>query len=157
MSKNFNLPSHCSLDHFVIQPFPKLQQSQIYLHHDAFSSGCLEKAALDRNVYMTANYICPEARALLVAVESLAARRAEAQDAGGIAFCLDGDGGTLQRTSVCTDEMYDPERILLNMAPPKKYYKTFWKSVSLRLLHRWAQMSLPPPEKGPWSQVQETA
>ncbi len=34
---------------------------------------------------------------------------------------------------------YDPVRCSTMMDPPKKCFRTFWKSVSHRLLHRWAQ------------------
>ena len=89
-----------------------------------------------REAFVPVNYINPEACALLAAAEGSAARRADGADAGIIALSVKGRGQL--------DGLYDPERILLTTAPPKRFFRIFWQSISLRLLHRWAQSALPP-------------
>ena len=41
------------------------------------------------------------------------------------------------------DVVYEPERILPSMAPPRRFYRTFWRSVSVRLLRRWSDTARP--------------
>ncbi len=82
--------------------------------------------------YAAANNVSPDACALLLA-SAEPSRRAESSDE---AMVIDwyGNGSILQSAS---DEMYEPERRLPKMAkmvPPRMFYKTFWRSVSLRLL-----------------------
>ncbi len=40
------------------------------------------------------------------------------------------------------DGMYDPVRILQSTAPPKWFFRTFWRSISLRLLNSNADTAL---------------
>ena len=87
---------------------------------------------VDPNAYVPVNYISPEARVFLAAAEAAAALLADEMDAGNV---------TTVQSSLA--ELHDPDRILLSMAPPKKFYRTFWQSVSLRLLHRWTQAARP--------------
>ncbi len=87
---------------------------------------------------MPVNYICPEAYALLVAAEESAARRADDMDAKDIEIeMLDANelGSTLQSAM---DGLNGPGSVWPQMAPPKKFYRIFWQSVSRRILHRWA-------------------
>ncbi len=95
-------------------------------------------AMLERNVYVPANYISPEACALLAAAEASAARRADALDARGMELDVNGGGASPNCTfklDRCHDH-YDPERVLLTMAPPKRFHRISWKSMSQRLLNR---------------------
>ena len=39
---------------------------------------------------------------------------------------------------IVPDGGYDPERVMTSIAPPKRYFRTFWRSVSFRLLKQWA-------------------
>ena len=39
---------------------------------------------------------------------------------------------------IVPDGGYDPERIMRWKAPPRRYFRTFWRSISFRLLKRWA-------------------
>ncbi len=41
-----------------------------------------------------------------------------------------------------TSDMYEPERILPNTAPPKRFFRTFWRSITLRMLDREFNASL---------------
>ena len=88
----------------------------------------------DENVHVPVNYISPEAYALLAVAEASAALRANALDSQAMEIDMNGHGLTLQSV---LDGDYDPERALPGMAPPKRFYRTFWQSVSLRLLHRY--------------------
>ena len=85
--------------------------------------------------YVPVNYICPEAYALLAAAEASAARHADAFNAGAINLDMHDHGSTMQSA---LDGGYEPERVLTRMAPPKRYFRAFWRSVSFRLLKRWA-------------------
>ena len=115
---------------------------QAAMDHDAFSrSGSANsgKSAKqdDRDAYVPGNYISPEACALLAAAEASAARKADALDAGASL------GHDMIVSSISLQSalfgVYDPERVLLSMTPPKKFYRTFWQSITWRLLNRWAQ------------------
>ncbi len=92
---------------------------------------------LDRDTYVPVNYISPEACALLAAAEAYADRRANDFDTEN----MEGDSGygfsTLMHNAI--DGVNVPELTLPSMAPPKKFYRTFWQSISLRLLYRWTR------------------
>ena len=109
------------------------------MDHNAFSrsgsSSSQKEARPDQDAYVPINYISPEAYAYLVAAEAAAALRADTLEADGMDICAYGDAATPHCSQ---DGLHDPERILSSMAPPKKFYRTFWQSVSLRLLDRWA-------------------
>ncbi len=101
------------------------------------SGSDLQKAPrLNQDAYEPVNYICPEAYALLAAAEASATHSADALDARVMDLGVNGSGLTLQGP---LDGMYDPDRVLKTMAPPKKFYRTFWISVTLRLLDRWSR------------------
>jgi len=109
------------------------------MDHDAFarceSSTADKTAMLCRDAYVPVNYISLEACALLLAAEESAARRADALDAGVMELDESDSGPTLQSA---LDGLYDPERHLRMMAPPKRFYRISWESLSLRLLDRSA-------------------
>ncbi len=77
--------------------------------------------------YTPVNYISDEARAMLQAYENAAMRRADASASasGYDATCHESMSNTL---------MYDPERILANPTPPKRFFRTFWQSLTIRML-----------------------
>jgi hypothetical protein len=70
---------------------------------------------LDLEAYVPVNYISPEVRALLAAAEASAARRADAQECMGLVM-----GG--------------PGCVVISLAPPRRFYKTLWRSLLVRLL-----------------------
>jgi hypothetical protein len=74
-----------------------------------------------------------EAYALLAAAEASAALRADESDYQAMDIEMNGHSLTLESA---LDGVYDPDRVLPSMAPPKRFYRTFWHSISLRLLHR---------------------
>ncbi len=88
---------------------------------------------------MPVNYasrFSPEVFALLAAAEESAARRADDLDARGAKIAVlneNGLGSTLQSAK---DELHVP-RVLPKMAPPKRFYRILWQSVSQRLLQQW--------------------
>ncbi len=126
---------------FSFQSVPDLQS--VACTPDAFDQDALSSSASSNSVnpeksvsYVPDNYICPEAYAFLAAAEVSAAR--SALDAGFIDIDVDGGLSALDSAS---DGMYDHDGLLSRMEPPKKFYRTFWKSVSRRLLLRWESES----------------
>ncbi len=87
----------------------------------------------DRDAYVPVNYISPEACALLAAAEASAARRTEAFDADDTEHDMNGHGSTLQSAS---DGLLGPQCVSQSMPPPKRFYRLFWQSISVRLLDR---------------------
>jgi hypothetical protein len=134
------LPSQIELNFLSV---PEMQ-SETHLHdamdHDAFSRGggssSVKSASLDRDSYVLVNYISPEAYALLAAAEESAARCADAMDVSVANLEASNCDLTPQSAAEgCRDSL----RTLTSMAPPRKFYRIFWQSMSLRLLHRWTQ------------------
>jgi hypothetical protein len=82
------------------------------------------------------NYISPEACALLAAAEASAARRANDLDTEN----MEEDAG--YGFSMLLHNAIDGVNVteLTLPTPPKKFYRTFWQSISLRLLYRWTQL-----------------
>jgi hypothetical protein len=144
------LPSQIDFSFLSVPDFQPGACAQDAMDHDAFSrsgSSISEIAAMmDQDAYVPVNYIGPEAYALLAAAEASAARHAAAAESGVMELDVNSQGSTLQSA---LDEMYDPERVLTIMAPPKRFYRTFWLSVSLRLLERWARTASPCGEPAP--------
>ena len=111
------------------------------MDHDAVSrsgsSDSAKSATPVQEAYVPVSYICPEAYALLAAAEASAARRADDMDAKGTTITvLDGAHGLGSTLQSAMDGWHGPGSVLLKMAPPKRFYRTFWQSVSQRLLHR---------------------
>jgi hypothetical protein len=99
------------------------------MDHDAFSrSGNSDKAVQD--AYVLVNHIIAESYALLTAAEESAARRV-------VVFAT----GAMELDLNCHTSFYDPERALPNKLaprPPKRFFRTFWRSITLRILDRSA-------------------
>jgi hypothetical protein len=112
------------------------------MDHDAFSrsgsSSSVKSAGMDQDPYVPVNHISPEACIRLAAAEEAAARCADAMDAS-VANLKAATTYRVSTTHSALDGCRDPLRTLRCMAPPKKFYKNFWLSMSLRLLHRWTQ------------------
>ncbi len=77
--------------------------------------------------YKTINYISDEARALLLAYETAASRRADAWVAGNDAC---------HESLPSTTNPFEPERILASTVPPKRFFRTFWISITIRMIRR---------------------
>jgi hypothetical protein len=88
-----------------------------------------------RETYVPVNYISPEAYALLAAAEASAARRADAVEAEVVLLNMTEQFSTLE-TESCGWRTPGYGRILSSKVPPKRFYRTFWESVSLKLLNR---------------------
>jgi hypothetical protein len=103
------------------------------------SSECINPPCKARQgyqeTYIPVNYISPEAYELLAAAEASAARRADAVDAGVIALDVTHRFSTLE-TELCGWRNPGYERNVSSMVPPKKFFRTFWQSMSLKLMHR---------------------
>ena len=85
------------------------------------SSGSTKSDTAERHSYTPVNFISDEARAFLLAYADAAKRRADA-------FVVD--------ITACQDSMHsrttdtcEAERVL---APPKRFFRTFWLSITLR-------------------------
>jgi hypothetical protein len=108
------------------------------IDQNTFSRGgstCLAiSASLDRDIHVPVNHISPDVHALLAAAEASAARRADGmQSEMGMAADL----VSTQQNDL--EGIRDPLRILSNTAAPKRYFRTFWRSISIRL-HRRARV-----------------
>jgi hypothetical protein len=88
---------------------------------------------LHTGAYVPENYLSPEVYALLVAAEATFAIRAD--ESGAADMDIDGQGPFLQ-TQREQIERSSPDYELPNMqaAPPKRFYTTFWRSITLRLM-----------------------
>jgi hypothetical protein len=126
----------CYLSVHNLQPVACAQDSTV---NDAFSRGGSansEKEAMpDRDAYVPVIYISPESYALLAAAETSAARRAPNQDAK-VAECDESIFGSAWQE-------FGTVLSMATMAPPKRYYTTFWRSITLRLLDHWARTGRP--------------
>ena len=83
------------------------------------------------DAYVPVNYISPEAYTLLIAAEASVAPRANVLAASDIEMDSNAVGLTLQAQSAAHGWY---SHVLSSSAPPKRYYTTFWRSISLRLL-----------------------
>jgi hypothetical protein len=102
-----------------------------YSQEESRISKCLARH-LHQYVYVPENYICPEACALLAAAEELAVCSAETSETSERV-----DASILMQTMrVGLDGKYAPWRISQSTAPPKKFFRTFWRSITWRLLQR---------------------
>jgi hypothetical protein len=100
------------------------------------------KAALQgRDSCVPFNNPSPKAYASPAATKALAARQSCALHTEGMEFEAKDCVSMLQPSAL--DGMYDPGRVLRGMAAPKRFYRTFWRSVSFRLLRRWALSARP--------------
>ena len=84
---------------------------------------------MDQNAYAPVDEISEEYD-LLAAVFEATARRADALDAGAMDLDVADHVTTLQPSLA---DMHDPDRTLLSMAAPKRFYRRNWQSFSLRL------------------------
>jgi hypothetical protein len=138
-SKNFTCSKYYP-EQFQERPTQVTEEnSQSPMHHEAGTSNensittaMTTAAILDDGEYVPVNYISSELLALLAAAEASAARRADAMDLGTEEH--DDANNDLTMPGSVIDGKYDPVRILQCMAPPKRFYRTFWKLISRRLL-----------------------
>jgi hypothetical protein len=111
------------------------------MDHDAYSrcgiSSSVESADMEQDPYVPDTYISSVACALLAAAEASAARCAEANMDASVVNLI--ANYPYSRMLCATDGCRDPQRTLTSMAPPKKFYRTFWRSIAMRLLYRWTQ------------------
>lgn len=108
------------------------------------SSSSNRAEGLKQDAYVPVNYFSPEVYALLAAAEASAARHALELDAADMEIDLNGQGPTLQDQS---GPIRAPSSFsgcgLSSAAPPKRFYRTFWQSISLKLLDQLRRAALP--------------
>ena len=92
---------------------------------------------MDQDAYIPVSDTSSEANDFLAAVVEATTLCPGALDAGSMDLDVP--------TSLAG--MHDPDRVLLSMAPPKRFYRRHWQSVSQRLLHRWTTKSEAPTRK----------
>ncbi len=87
---------------------------------------------MDQDAYIPVHDMSSEAYDLIAAVFEATARRADALDSGAMDLDVADHVATLQSSLA---DMHDPDRTLMSMAPPKRFYRRYWQSFSLRLLN----------------------
>ena len=97
-----------------------------------------EDVKCSANKLFNRDSIHPKACALLAAANSFTDLHADALDADVMDLDVSDCPSPLETVS----DKYDPERplpprALLRMAPPKRFYRTFWRSVARRLVRQW--------------------
>ena len=139
-----SLPSQINFGFLSVPDLRPVTFEQDSMDHDAFtpsgSSNSQKEARQDQEAYVPVNYISPEAYALLAAAEASATLRADALDEGVTELDANGHSSTLQSV---LDYWYQHEGAVQIMAPPKRFYRIFWQSISRQLLDRWSHMTLP--------------
>jgi hypothetical protein len=123
-----------SIPHLHPQPFQHNAMDHDSYLRGSFSS--VKSAGMDLDPYVQDNFNSQETSTQLAAAEASAASCADAMDASGVSL----EAAYRVSTELSAfDRCRDPERTLTSMAPPKKFYRAFWFSMSLRLLQRWTQ------------------
>jgi hypothetical protein len=141
MASNDSLPTQID---FGFLSVPELQH--VTLAHDVMectdafsrsgSSSSVKSTRLEQDVHVQVNCTSREVNVPLATAEIMAVRHAGALDVGSGGSGLEATDrySTLSTLHILLDEIYDPERSFAHIAPPKRFFRTFWKSVSLRLL-----------------------
>ncbi len=111
------------------------QEAMAYAVFSCSGSAKSPKVESVQDAYAPVNYISTEVYALLAAAEASAARRPDSDTLDCVMPGGNRHGASLQITM---EGVYDPSYDTHSMPPPKKYYRTFWKSISQRLLLRRA-------------------
>ncbi len=91
---------------------------------------------MDQDAYVPVDDLCCEEFYFLAAVFEATARRADALDAGNMDLDVADHIAMLQSSLA---DLHDPDRTLLSMAAPKRFYRRNWQSFSLRLKNRCRQ------------------
>jgi hypothetical protein len=126
-----------------LQPVPCAQDAMDAMDIESMppmgsSSSNSDKAEkLTQDAYVPVNYISPEAYAFLIAAEASAARRSNEIATAHVGLDLNVIGLTSHAPSAAHG--WYPH-VLSSTAPPKRYYTTFWQSISLRLLEQSSHM-----------------
>jgi hypothetical protein len=114
------------------------EQTACALGNREYGSKSLKAETCDMDSYVPVNNISPEAYALLAA-KSVICCHVDTSNMRHNEITLNGSSST----SLASDEIYDPERTVQILEPPKRFYRTFWRSASHRLLRRWAYAARP--------------
>ena len=102
---------------------PDAFQLELHVNPDLKPTSSTSAVEMDHNAHVPVNCISPKAAAFLAAAEAAVLLRADEMDAGNV---------TPFQSSLA--DLHDPERFVQSFAPPKKFYRRHWQSVSPRLL-----------------------
>ena len=78
--------------------------------------------------YVPVNFISDEVRAMIKAWELARQKELELQEASGATIIMDGHAASQ------SPEIHEPIRYITDGAPPKRFYRTFWRSIARRVL-----------------------
>ena len=95
------------------------------------SNSNITAVMMDHDAYIPGNEMSSGADDFLAAVFEATALR---PDSGTMDLDVASHAATPPPSSLA--DMHDPNRVLLSMAPPKRFYRRHWQSLSVRLLHR---------------------
>jgi hypothetical protein len=101
------------------------------VNSDSKTAARTAAVTMDQNAYVPVDDMSSEEYDFMAAV--FEALHADALDAG--AMDLDMADHVVAQQSWVAD-MHDPDRTLISMAPPKRFYRRNWQSFSLLLLNR---------------------
>jgi hypothetical protein len=144
MASSDSLPSQIDFGYLSVPELHHVTLAHNTVDHDAFSrsgsSSSVKSTSLEHDVSVHVICTSPELYAPLAIVEVLSVYHADAFDASGVRTVgrLDSTEDRFSTRQILLDDMYDPARSFPSIAPPKKFFRTFWRSISLRLLHRQA-------------------
>ncbi len=82
--------------------------------------------------YVPVNFISEEVRAMIKTWELARQKQLELQEASSTTSI---DGSTVVRNHA-SQEIHEPIRCITDGAPPKRFYRTFWRSIARQLLER---------------------
>ncbi len=95
--------------------------------NDVISEKCICSGAVDS---VPVNYIPDETLAMLKAWESAHLIRSELKSAS----CATSQDGSIATGDDSTQESHEPLRYITSTAPPKPFFRNFWRSVARRAL-----------------------
>ena len=78
-----------------------------------------------KDAYEPVNYINDEVYAFMEAWEECASQRAKSSDVS-----------PMDRASSASEAVYEPIRHMQDAVPPKRFYRTFWRSAARRVLRQ---------------------
>ena len=104
------ISNHSSSSHHLVEP------------DSFFEANRSEKRPCGDEAYVQVNFISPEVYALIAAWEACQFNPKESEEAAE---------STLHAHS---ESLYEPSRCIPTSAPPKRFYLSFWRSVTRRML-----------------------
>jgi hypothetical protein len=138
-----NLPSQNNLSFLSVSDLQLVVSVPDAVDDDEFhpggSANSPKAAMLDQAANVPVNYISPEVYALLAVAKASAARRAGAMDVKSMALDANGHAPTMQSALSGLHDASDGP----TLPSPKRFCRTFWRSMSRQLLLHWAHAAPP--------------